>query len=86
MPATATLLAGQTTANFNLSIVNNTMIDGAQPVNVTAGVENWTSRVASIDINDNDSTVTVTIPASGWEGQNLERDRPLGEHPVRTLS
>ena len=71
VPATITLLAGQTTASFSLSVVDNAVIDGTQGVNISAAVENWTSGSAVINIADNDATLAVTLPASGWEGQTL---------------
>ncbi|MEI8196208.1 MAG: hypothetical protein WCI73_09895, partial [Phycisphaerae bacterium] len=71
VPATIILKAGQTTANFSLNIIDNTVIDGTQSVTVNAGMDNWTGGTAALDVQDNDATITVTLPASGWEGQTL---------------
>src|SRR5207248_2241433 len=71
VPATVTLKAGQTSANFNLTIVDNAVIDGTQNVTVIGSVEAWTSGMGTIAVDDNDATITVTMPASGWEGQTL---------------
>jgi hypothetical protein len=71
VPATIKLLAGQTSASFNLSIVDDTAIDFTQSVTVTAAVDAWTSGFNSISVADNDNLMTVTLPVSGWEGQTL---------------
>ena len=69
VPATAILHAGQTSANFDLTIVDDTVIDGTQTASVTAHVENWTNGSANIDILDNDRFMVLTIPTDVWEGQ-----------------
>ena len=62
VPATVILHAGQTSANFDLTIVDDTVIDGTQTASVTAHVENWTEGSANIDILDNDRFLAVLIP------------------------
>jgi uncharacterized protein YdeI (BOF family) len=71
VPATVTLRAGQTSASFNVTIVDDTVIDGVQTAVVTALVENWTSGTAGINVLDNDATISVTLPAEAWEGQGV---------------
>jgi len=70
-PTTVTLKAGQTMATFNFSIVDNTVIDGLALVTVKAAADNWISGFNAISVQDNDSTMSVTLPASGWEGQTI---------------
>jgi hypothetical protein len=72
VPATVTLLAGQTSVNFGANALQDTVIDGTQNVTVTSSVENWTSGSASVAIADDNNTIAVTLPASGWEGQVLQ--------------
>ena len=48
VPMTVVLLAGQTTATFSLSTVDEHVIETAStPITVTAQVENWTSGVGT---------------------------------------
>jgi methionine-rich copper-binding protein CopC len=71
VPATVTLLAGKTTANFSFTPNQDTVIDGTQYVTVTAAVDQWTSGSAKIAIQDDNGTIAVSLPPSGWEGQTL---------------
>jgi hypothetical protein len=71
VPATVTLLAGQTSAGFTFTVLDNTLIDGTQTATVTAAADNWTSGLAGVSVQDNDGNITVTLPVSGWEGQTL---------------
>ncbi len=71
VPATVTILAGHTSATFTATIINNTVLTGNVSVNVTASVENWTTGTASINILETNNTMTLALPASGWEGQIL---------------
>ncbi|HSV12730.1 MAG TPA: FG-GAP-like repeat-containing protein [Tepidisphaeraceae bacterium] len=78
VPATVVLKAGQTTASFNISIIDNTVIDGTQFVSIGAAADNWTSGFKSISVQDNDNTITLTLPASGWEGQTFSGSVAMG--------
>ena len=70
MPATVVLLAGQTTATFSLTTVDDRVIETTPtPVTVTAHVENWTDGVGTVNLLDDDQTLAVVLPASTWEGQ-----------------
>ena len=72
VPATVTLPAGQTTVNFNATLLDDHVIEaGPTPVAVTAQTENWTSGSATVSLLDDDRTMTLALPASGWEGQTL---------------
>ena len=52
VPATVIIPNGQTSAVFNLTIPDNTLIDGPQVVTVTADVPGWTDGSNSISILD----------------------------------
>ncbi len=69
VPATVILHAGETSATFSLTIIDDTLIDDTQTATITAHVENWTEGSANIDILDNDRFLAVLIPESAWEGQ-----------------
>jgi len=72
VPATISIPAGQTSAVFNLNIVDDTIIDGPQTVGVTASVPNWTSGSDSITILDvnplPDHFTWNAIPSPQWVG------------------
>src|SRR5207247_8404063 len=54
VPALAVIRAGQTSAVFTATVLDDTEIDGAQSVTVTASVENWTQGTATILVIDNE--------------------------------
>jgi hypothetical protein len=56
VPATTVIPNGQTSAVFDLTFVNNTVIEGPQNVSVTAHVSNWTDGSNSLTILDDDLT------------------------------
>ena len=70
VPATVILPAGQTSVNFTATLLDDHIIEsGPTPVTVTAQMDNWTPGSGTVNIIDDDHTMTVTLPASGWEGQ-----------------
>lgn len=56
VPSNIGFSAGSTSAIFNVTIINDTLIDGPQPVTVTAHVENWIDGATSLTVLDNEST------------------------------
>jgi uncharacterized repeat protein (TIGR01451 family) len=50
VPATVTILAGQDTARFDVTVINDFVVDGTQTATVTARVDNWTTSSASINV------------------------------------
>ena len=72
VPATVILRAGQTSVTFDATLVDDHIIEsGPTPVTVTAQMDNWTPGSATVSVLDADHTMTVTLPASGWEGQTF---------------
>ena len=80
VPATVTILSGQTSATFPITIIDDVAIDGTQVATITAHINNWTDATANISVLDNESlslgiflpgsvsegsTATVTVSASG---------------------
>jgi hypothetical protein len=53
-PQTVTILAGQTSANFTVSGVNDAITDGSQPVTITAAASGFTSSIKAINVTDID--------------------------------
>jgi M6 family metalloprotease-like protein len=71
VPATATILAGQTSATFTITIVNDNVLDGFQDVIITASVAAQTAT-DTLTVSDNESRVlTVTLPAAVTEGNGV---------------
>ena len=65
VPASVIIPAGQTSAIFIATIVDDTQIDGPQTATVTAHVQNWTDGSSLITVLDNEPlTLAVTLPAS----------------------
>ncbi|MEO6183672.1 MAG: M36 family metallopeptidase, partial [Verrucomicrobiota bacterium] len=64
----AIIPAGQTSAVFNLTAVDDTQIDGSQISTITAHVTNWTAGMATITVDDNESTnLVVLLPRKAIE-------------------
>ena len=72
VPATVIIPTSQTSAVFNLNIVDDDIIDGPQNVSVTASVPNWTSGSNSMTILDDnplpDHFTWSAIPSPQWVG------------------
>lgn len=69
VPATTIIPAGQTSATFELLVVDDNRIDGTTHPAITARIDNWTPASASLAIHDNDtSALFVSAPASVREG------------------
>ena len=67
--ATMTILAGQTSANFTITVVDDSKIDGTQNATITSHVANWTDGSAPIAVLDNENlNLTLALPATVIEG------------------
>ena len=71
VPATVILDAGATTASFSVVMHDDHVIEGNRPITVTASADNWTSGSATLTDIDDDGTLAVVLPSSGWKGQTL---------------
>jgi len=86
VPATVTILSGQTSATFSITPVDDQNIDGTQIAIITARLSNWTDATANINVLDNEtlalsmflpgtvtegSTATGTVSASGAVANDL---------------
>ena len=73
VPATVTIPAGGTSVSFSVIPVNDTLVDGTQPVNFTASVMGWTAGISSGTVADNEArTVTISTPGQVTEGQTIQ--------------
>ncbi|MCX6839307.1 MAG: M36 family metallopeptidase [Verrucomicrobia bacterium] len=69
LPASVTILAGQTTAIFAASAVDDMLIESVETISVTASAEGYDFGSGSFTITDNDGAVlSVVLPASVTEG------------------
>ncbi len=67
VPAAVLLPAGQTSAVFNATIVDDNKINGDRTITVTAHVQNWTDGVGMILIHDNETTnLALNLPSQVW--------------------
>ena len=68
VPATVSLLAGETNVSFDVTVVDDTQIDGDQSVTLAAHVENWTDGSADMTILDDENTdLVLYLPALAGE-------------------
>jgi len=80
VPATVTILSGQTSATFPVTIVDDAATDGTQVSTITAQIPSWANATSNISVLDNEtlslalflpgtvtegSTATATVAASG---------------------
>jgi hypothetical protein len=69
VPATVTILAGQTTATFPLTVVDDPGRDGTHAVTIAANATGYGGRPDTILIHDNEAaTLTLLVPATVAEG------------------
>lgn len=61
VPLSVILSAGQTSAVFSATIINDTLIDGDQVAAITAQVPNWTTGITNVTVHDDESTALVVI-------------------------
>lgn len=63
VPASVTIAAGQTSATFGISPVDNTILDGTHAVTISASASGFTSGSASINVTDYE-TLSLSLAAS----------------------
>ncbi len=72
VPATVTIAAGQVSAAFDLTIIEDTEIDETQTVTINASVTGWISGRDTINVQDNEpKNLIVVIPATATEGGSV---------------
>src|SRR5213079_3301101 len=69
VPASVTLLAGQTVTNFSVGIVDDTLLDGPQAVTISASAPGFALGADTVLIADNETaTLSLVLPAAVTEG------------------
>ena len=89
VPASVTIPQGQTSAQFNLQIKDDNLLDGPQNVTVTAQITNWLFASSSMAVTDNEPaalTIQATLPSMLREGYGVINNifRVLSAAPVAT--
>jgi ELWxxDGT repeat protein len=70
VPASVILGAGQLSVNFNLTIGNDSVVDGPQPVVISGTAAGFAGIASVLTVQDNESggTLSLSAPASATEG------------------
>ncbi|MDP3850418.1 MAG: cadherin-like beta sandwich domain-containing protein [Luteolibacter sp.] len=92
VPATVTVPAGQTTATFPITILDDTILDGSQNTTIAATAVGFPDASHVIAINDNETaTLTLTLPPAANENSgavqgSVSLDSPAGSAVIVQLS
>jgi uncharacterized repeat protein (TIGR03803 family) len=70
VPASVTVLSGQTSATFDLTVIDDALLDGTRVAVISANSSGYVSAGGAVAVQDNDGTavITLTAPASVTEG------------------
>jgi uncharacterized repeat protein (TIGR01451 family) len=72
VPASVTIPAGQTTASFAATVLENAIVDGTRVARVTATAPGYAPGSARVFIYDNEAaTLTVELPDTAKEGDGM---------------
>ena len=72
LPEFVTLRAGECCAEFDIEVLDDSRLDPAQTVTITAHVENWTDGEATLELADNDAPgLFLVVPANVSEGNGV---------------
>ena len=63
VPASVTVLAGQTTANFTITPQNDALLNGAKSVGISASAATYQTGISYLNILDDDSAVLAITPS-----------------------
>ncbi|MDM8525452.1 serine protease [Desulfococcaceae bacterium HSG8] len=90
IPAQVTITAGSTSASFDITVLDDDLLDGTQTVTVTASDLNDRVGTGMIKIDDNETAVLdIRVPESAAEGDGLLRDQgtvTVSSAPDRDIS
>jgi subtilisin family serine protease len=72
VPSQVIIPAGETSATFDLNLVDDFLLDGTQTVTVTASAPGYPSAIDTIQVNDNETAgLTLEVPDSAAEGEDV---------------
>jgi hypothetical protein len=82
VPATVTIPANQVSVNFDVTVVDNALLDGTQSAGVNATSGGLGSASKAMAVQDNETaTLSITAPASGTEGATLQGTLQVSSAP-----
>ena len=65
VPVTVTIPAGQTSASFSISAVNNALSDGTKTVTITAAATGYTNGTVQLTVTDDEPSFDGVTPGKG---------------------
>lgn len=72
VPNQVSIQAGQTDADFDMTVLDDTLLDGPQTATVTASASGYYEARDKIRISDNETAaLKVSLPENIWEGDTL---------------
>ena len=83
VPVSATILAGQLSATFAITVANNSLLEGPRNAVISATASGIVSASGSIRVNDDEQAVlTVSLPASATQGTSSQGTVTFSVPPV----
>src|SRR5262249_11823729 len=91
VPATVVLPANATSVAFNLTAVDDALLDGTKNVTITAGATGYNTTNVQVSVHDNEIAVlSVSAPSNVVEGVNVASivvmNAPAGDTVTVNLS
>lgn len=78
IPTTVTIPAGRTSAEFDITVLDDSLLNGVRTVTVTASDPNEGFASAMIKVNDNETAVlNISVPENAAEGDGVLSDQGL---------
>ncbi|MDM8522052.1 Calx-beta domain-containing protein [Desulfococcaceae bacterium HSG8] len=72
VPASVTIPKGRTSAVFDLTIMNDTLLDGSPKVTVTAAAADYSPAAAVVQVIDDETVaLAISIPENAAEGDDI---------------
>ncbi|EDY16344.1 conserved repeat domain protein [Chthoniobacter flavus Ellin428] len=73
VPATVTIRAGQLSASFNATVVDNAILDGPKSVNISASATGFPTVAGTIEVKDNElASFSISLPANFTQGTTAQ--------------
>ena len=83
LPSTVTIRAGQSTAAFIATIVDDSVPESTEHVTISATAAGWSGAIVSLTIQDNDGPILGDLNSDGWvNSRDLDIIRAWCGHTV----
>ena len=87
VPPTVTILSGETSATFDLTILDDVELDWIQPVTISASATGYAPGSDALAVHDDETaTLTVALPESGSEGEAVDGTVTASEAPTSDVT